>query len=126
MRRQLFYLIDAAAGAATEAMILPQFGAIEDFVADAKYLAERITLITSEVWTAGTATLYLRKNGTQGATALGLIDTDNNWQDQNAPDPNDAEHQFDIGDRIGLDLVTAGWTPTSADILAILELSKLT
>ncbi len=126
MRRQLFFLIDAVTGTGTEAMIIPQLGAISDYVADAKYLIERITLITSETWTAGTATLYTRLDGSQGATAHCLLNTDNQWQDQAAPDPNNAEHQIDIGQRIGLDLVTASWTPATADMLAIMDLSKLT
>ncbi len=125
MRRQLFFLIDAVTGTTTEAMIIPQLGAISDYVADAKYLIERITLLTTEIWTAGTASLYTRLDGSQGATVHCLIDTDNQWQDQAAPNPNDAEHQIDIGQRIGLDLVTVSWTPATADMLAIMDLSKL-
>ncbi len=124
--RQLLYLVDAVGGTATEAMVIPQLGAISDFVADGAYLAERITLLTTEIWTAGTASLFTRKNGTQGASALAALSTDMQWQIDIDLDPNNAEHQLTRGQRFGLDIVTAGWTPTSADIIAILSLSKLT
>ncbi len=125
-RLRLLFLIDAVTGTTTEAMIVPRLGAITDFICDADYLIERIVLLGTEEWTAGTAGLYTRKDGTQGATKHCELSTSLHWEDEAAPDPNDAEHQLTRGQRLGLDLVTVGWTPTSGDILALMDLSRLT
>ncbi len=125
-RLRLLFLIDAVAGTSTEAMIVPVLGAISDFNADADYLIEELVLLSTEVWASGTATLYTRKNGTQGATAHAQLSTSQHWQDEARPDPNDAEHQLAAGDRLGLDLVTASWTPATADMIVLASLSKLT
>ncbi len=124
-RRQLLYLIDSIGGDATEAMIIPQLGAISDFVADADYLAEHLTLLTSEEWTAGTASIFTRKDGSQGATALAALSTSLHWQVDVNLDPNNTEHQITRGQRFGIDIVTASWLPTTADIIALLSLSRL-
>ncbi len=125
-RLRLLFLIDAAAGTATEEMIIPRLGAITDFICDADYLIERIVTLGTEVWTAGTAGILSRKNGSQGATTHCQLSTSLQWEDEASPDPNDTEHQLARGDRFGLDLVTASWTPVTADIIALVELSRLT
>ncbi len=125
-RLRLLFLIDAASGTAEEGFIIPVLGAITDFNADADYLVETLVLLTTEVWATGTATLHTRKNGTQGATEHAQLGTSQRWQDEARPDANDAEHQLSAGDRFGLDLVTVGWTPVTADMIALVELSRLT
>src|SRR5688572_506646 len=114
---RLHFLKENLAGAATAATtVLPYTGT--------EYYAHRAGRATSltEPHTAGTATGKVTKNGAAQSTL-------NLTLDGNATQFDEAYgHQDDLtyaaGDHLGVQVVTAAFTPTTSDAIALLDLDE--
>lgn len=80
-----------------------------------------ITITSNEARTAGTITVDATINGT--ATGLQAVLDGTNIQYHYATQLPETD-TFSAGDRLGVDLTSVGWTPTSADIVVTVIVLK--
>ena len=116
---KLYFLEENLAGSATQACVLVPYAGNE-FFAQRNGRVRSLTALVTELWTAGTLTVKVTKNGTAQTVLNCLIDTTNRQFDEAFGDLDDLT--YSAGDRIGVQAVTSGWTPTTSDLLAILDL----
>ena len=118
---RLHYLKENLSGSATAAMTLLPYGGTDYYAQRAGRVKSIIALLT-EPRTAGTATVKVTKNAA-AETVLNLtIDASATQYDEAFGDQYDLTYQ--AGDRIGLQVVTASFTPTTSDAIGILELDE--
>jgi hypothetical protein len=118
---RLHFLKENLAGSATAAMtLLPYAGS--EYHAQRAGRVKAVTGFLTEPRTAGTATVKVTKNGVaQAALNLtldaGAIQFDEAYGDQD-------DLTYAAGDRIGIQVVSAAFTPTTSDAIGILELDE--
>ncbi len=121
MTTRLHFLKENLSGTATAAMTLLPYGGTEYYAQKAGRV-KSITSFLTEPRTAGTLTVKVTKNGA-AQTALNLtMDASVTQYDEAFGDQDDLTYA--AGDRIGLQAVTASWTPTTSDAIGILELDE--
>ena len=118
---RLHFLKENLSGTATAPMTLLPYGGT-DYYAQKAGRVKSITGFLTEARTAGTLTLKVTKNGA-AQTVLNLtLDANATQYDEAFGDQDDLT--FAAGDRIGLQCVTAAWTPTTSDAIGILDLDE--
>jgi len=116
---RLHFLKENLSGTATAAMTLLPYGGT-DFFAQRAGRVKSVTAILTEARTAGTLTIKVLKNGAAQTVLNLVLDSSSTQYDETFGDLDDLT--YSAGDRIGLQAVTAAWTPTTADVVGILEL----
>ena len=118
---RLHFLKENLPTTATNAMTLLPYAGTE-YHAQRPGRVRSVTGFLTEARTAGTATFKVTKNGV-AQTALNLaIDAGAVQYDETYGDQDDLTYA--AGDRIGLQVVTAGFTPTTSDAVAILDMDE--
>ncbi len=121
MTTRLHFLKENLSGTATAAMTLLPYGGTEYYAQHAGRV-KAVTALLTEPRTAGTLTLKVTKNGA-AQTVLNLtLDASATQYDEAFGDSDDLTYQ--AGDRIGLQAVTAAWTPTTSDAVGLLEVEE--
>lgn len=118
---RLYFLKENLPGTATSPMtLLPYTGS--EFYAQRAGRVKSVTTFVTEARSAGSATFKVTKNGAAQTVLNTAIDGSATQFDETFGDQDDLTYQ--AGDRIGLQVVTAGWTPTTSDAIGILELDE--
>ncbi len=118
---QLHFLKENIAGTATAAMTLLPYGTTEYYLQKSGHVS-RITVMLTEARTAGMLTFKITKNGTAQTVLNGTIDSGAAQYEEVFGDNDDLT--FQAGDRIGLQVVSASFTPTTSDAIGIVELQE--
>lgn len=118
---RLHFLKENVASSATAAMTLLPYTGSEYYVQRAGRV-RTLTAFLTEARAGGDLTVKVTKNGV-AQTALNLtIDASTTQFDEAYGDQDDLT--FAAGDRLGVQVVTAGFGPTTSDAIAILELDE--
>lgn len=118
---RLHFLKENLPGSATSAMTLLPYGGTEYYAQRAGRVKSLTTFLT-EARSAGTATFKVTKNGAAQTVLNTTIDGSATQYDEAFGDQDDLTYQ--AGERLGLQGVTSGWTPTTSDAIGILELDE--
>jgi len=119
--QRLHFLKENIPGTATSAMTLLPYGGTEYYAQKAGRV-KSVTAFLTEARSAGSATFKITKNAAAQTVLNATIDANATIFDEAFGDQDDLTYQ--AGDRIGLQAVTAGWTPTTSDAIGILELDE--
>lgn len=118
---RLHFLKENLPASATSSMTLLPYAGTE-YYAQRNGRVRSVTALLTEARTAGTLTLKVTKNGV-AQTALNLsIDASATQYDEAFGDRDDLT--FAAGDRIGLQVVSASFAPTTSDAVGLLELDE--
>lgn len=118
---RLHFLKENISGTATAAMTLLPYAGTE-YSAQRAGRVRSLTALLTEARTAGTLTIKITKNGT-AQTVLNLtIDATATQYDETFGDQDDLTYA--AGDRLGVQVVSASFTPTTSDAVAILDLDE--
>jgi hypothetical protein len=121
MTTRLHFLKENLSGTATAAMALLPYGGTEYYAQHAGRV-KSVTALLTEPRTGGSLTVKVTKNGA-AQTVLNLtLDGSAPQYDETFGDSDDLT--FAAGDRIGLQAVTASWTPTTSDAVGLLEVEE--
>ncbi len=118
---QLHFLKENISGTATASMTLLPYGGNEYYVQKSGHIS-RITIVLTEARTAGTLTFKITKNGAAQTVLNAAIDSGSTQYEEVFGDNDDLA--FLAGDRIGLQVVSAGFTPTTSDAVGIVTLEE--
>ena len=118
---RLHFLKENVAGTATAALtLLPYAGS--EYHAQRAGRVRGLTGLLTEALTAGTLTFKITKNGT-AQTVLNLsMSTTVVQYDEAFGDQDDLTYA--AGDRLGVQVVSSGFTPNTSDAVAILDLDE--
>ncbi len=118
---QLHFLKENLAANATAAMTLLPYTSTE-YYAQRAGRVKAVTAFLTEARAAGSLTFKVTVNGA-AQTALNLIiDASATQYDEAFGDSDDLTYQ--AGDRLGLQVITASWAPTTSDAIGILDLDE--
>lgn len=118
---KLHFLKENIAGTATAAMtLLPYTGT--EYYAQRAGRVKALTALLTEARTAGALTFKITKNGTAQTVINATIDASAIQYDEVFGDKDDLTYA--AGDRIGLQVISASFTPTTSDAVGILELDE--
>lgn len=118
---RLFFIYSNPAGTASNvATLLPYTGT--DYYAQKAGRVKSVTIVASSARTAGTLTGQVLINATADTVINPAIGANNTQFAEKFGDRDDLT--FVAGDRIGLQAVTAGWTPTTNTIIGIVEIDE--
>ena len=118
---RLHFLKENIPGTATSARTLLPYGTSE-YYAQRAGRVKALTAFLTEARSAGTATFKITKNATAQTVLNATIDANATILDEAFGDQDDLTYQ--AGDRIGLQVVTASWTPTTSDAIGIVDLDE--
>lgn len=118
---RLHFLKENIPGSATTALTLVPYAGTEFFAQKSGHVS-RLTAFLTEARTAGTLTFKVTKNGTAQSAVNATIDANATQYDEVFGDSDDLT--FLAGDRIGVQVVSASFTPTTSDAVAVLDLSE--
>lgn len=118
---RLHFLKENLPGSATSPMTLLPYG-VTDYYTQRAGRVKSLTTFLTEAHSAGTATFKITKNGAAQTVLNTAIDANATIFDEAFGDQDDLTYQ--AGDRLGLQVVTSGWTPTTSDAIGILELDE--
>jgi len=118
---RLHFLKENLPGTATSAMTLLPYGTNE-YYAQRAGRVKALTAFLTEARSAGTATFKITKNGVAQTILNTTIDGNAVQYDEAFGDQDDLTYQ--AGDRLGLQVVTSSFTPTTSDAIGILELDE--
>ena len=118
---RLYYLKENVSGTATAAATLLPYGGTE-YYAQRAGRVRALTLLATEARTAGTLTAKVRVNGAASSVLAPQLTSAPSQFAEAFGDEDDLTYA--AGARIGIDIITAGWTPTTSDAIAILDLEE--
>lgn len=118
---RLHFLKENIPGSATSAMtLLPYSGT--DYYAQRAGRIRGLTALLTEARSAGTLTFKVTKNGAAQTVLNATIDAGAIIYDEVYGDQDDLT--YEAGDRLGLQVVSAGFTPTTSDAVGILDVEE--
>lgn len=118
---RLHFLKENLPGSATTAMALVPYGGTE-YYAQRAGRVKSLTGFLTEARTAGTATFKITRNGAAQSVLNAVIDSGATILDEVFGDQDDLTYQ--AGERLGVQVVTSGFTPTTSDAVGILEVDE--
>ena len=118
---RLLFLKENLPGSATSAMTLLPYAGTE-YYAQRAGRVRGLTAFLTEARTAGSLTFKVTKNGAAQAALNVAIDGSAVQYDEVFGDADDLTYA--AGDRLGLQVVSSGFTPTTSDAIGILELDE--